>query len=70
MLPIGSIVYLREGMISPTSAIMDSIRDIMDLPKLDDEEFLHNVNAGKKKTKETVEELHGLDVADKGIGIG
>ncbi|WP_159457863.1 ribonuclease YeeF family protein [Virgibacillus dakarensis] len=43
------------------NAIMDSIRDIVALPKMDDEEFLHNVQRGKKKTKETVEGLYDLD---------
>lgn len=43
------------------NVIMDSVRDIVSLPKLDDEEFLHNVQRGKRKTKDTIEGLHDLD---------
>jgi len=42
------------------NSIMKSVNDIVSLPQLDPEEVLHHVQRGKKKTRETVEQLHKL----------
>src|SRR5699024_12261973 len=43
------------------NSIMKSVNDIVSLPQLDPDEVLHHVQRGKKKTRETVEQLHELD---------
>ncbi|WP_121639459.1 ribonuclease YeeF family protein [Virgibacillus sp. Bac330] len=43
------------------NAIIQSVSDIVDLPKIDDSEFLDNVQHGKKKTHKTLEKLYELD---------
>ncbi|MGY0691930.1 ribonuclease YeeF family protein [Virgibacillus sp. FSP13] len=52
---------VTTGLTDEANSVMDSVQDIVALPKLDDEEFLHHVQRGKKRTKETVEQLHDLD---------
>ncbi|WP_158701668.1 ribonuclease YeeF family protein [Lentibacillus sp. Marseille-P4043] len=52
---------VTTGLTDEANSVMDSVQDIVALPKLDDEEFLHHVQRGKKRTKDTVEQLHDLD---------
>ncbi|WP_121641247.1 T7SS effector LXG polymorphic toxin [Virgibacillus sp. Bac330] len=43
------------------NAIIQSVSDIVDLRKIDDSEFLDNVQHGKKKIHKTLEKLYELD---------
>ncbi|ASN04217.1 T7SS effector LXG polymorphic toxin [Virgibacillus necropolis] len=40
---------------------IESVWDIVSLPKLDDAEFLYNVNRSRKHVNETIETLHAFD---------
>jgi len=52
---------VTTGLTDEANSIMKSVNDIVSLPQLDPEEVLHHVQRGKKKTRETVEQLHELD---------
>ncbi|MYL55903.1 hypothetical protein GLW20_00085 [Virgibacillus halodenitrificans] len=43
------------------NSIIDSVRDIVSITKIDETEVIENVQRGKKRVSEKVEELHALD---------
>lgn len=52
-------IDLTEG----ANDAIQSVQDIVSLPKLDPNELLHNVQRGKDKARDTIEQMHALDAS-------